>query len=89
MNNVETLTIDFGNESATRRTHHEFDSDEDGEMLANALIETYGSKEAALEEMMYMTIVAACRDDRTTINGLAAARKYWRQQVVSPEQEKP
>ena len=48
------------------------------EVLTDALLEAYGSKESAIEEMLYMTIIAAQRNDLTTINGLSCARQYWR-----------
>jgi hypothetical protein len=75
---IETLTVNSADGSGVRKSYHEFDSDDDGKTIADALIDEFGSKEAAIEEMLYLTIVAATRDDRTTLNALSCARKYWR-----------
>lgn len=75
---VETLTIT--EDHAVRSSYREFNVEQDGSVLATALVEEYGSKEAVLEEMLYMTIIASARDDKTTLNALSCVRKYWRAQ---------
>jgi|HubBroStandDraft_2_1064218.scaffolds.fasta_scaffold31803_5 hypothetical protein len=76
-NFVESLTLET-NGDATARRYCEFDPEIDGPSLAEAMLKEYGTREVCLEEMIYMTIIAASKDDRTTLNGLACLRKYWR-----------
>ena len=77
MNSVHTKQFDSSGKM-TANSYHEFLSEIDGPALASALLKEYGTKAACVEEMLYMTIVAASRNDLTTINGLACVRKYWR-----------
>ena len=56
----------------------------DGKVITDALLKEYGSKEAAVEEMLYMTIIAAQRNDLTTLNALACAPRYWRRRAGAP-----
>jgi len=71
-------SVKFDGHSSHVRDYAEFDVDRDGPTLAAAMLKAYGTRAACLEEMPYMTIVAAAKDDRTTINGLACVRAYWR-----------
>jgi hypothetical protein len=68
----------FEGSSLTERNYHEFDPEFDGPTLAAAMLEKYGTRQACIEEMLYLTIIAASRDDRTTINGMECLRRYWR-----------
>lgn len=68
----------FDSSGITERNYHEFDPETDGPALSNAMLKKYETREACIEEMLYLTIIAAARDDRTTINGLECLRRYWR-----------
>jgi hypothetical protein len=84
---VNSQTWDLATENITVRNYHEFDSGADGAVLAEAMMKEYGTREACIEEMVYITIVAAANGDRTTINALACIRKYWREHPPSAEVE--
>ena len=74
----------FSQAGATQRDYHEFEPAIDGPALAKAMLDKYHTRFACIEEMLYLTIIAASRDDRTTINGLECLRQYWRAHPDAP-----
>ena len=75
---VQTAKVNPVTGTAQYNQYHEFDAEFDGPSLDEALLKEYGTREACKEEMPYLTMIAAVKDDRTTLNALACVRKYWR-----------
>jgi hypothetical protein len=73
-----SVTLSPDTDSMRVQDYTEFDGEEDGRIVAETILERFGSKQDAFDECLLMLIIASPKNDMTTITGCLAALRYMR-----------